>query len=101
MIGIHSMCNALVRQLIKNGRRTGDAAGVVDVLLLDVVEPRQESGTYATFEQGPHAQDASSEFFDDFAGYAVIQHHVRQELHGPQPTEWRALRVVVKEVPVT
>src|SRR6266446_1035257 len=76
MIRIDPMSNALARQLVENGRRAADPARVVDILLLDVVEPRQESRTYATFKQRPHAEDAPSELFDDLAGHAVIEYHI-------------------------
>src|SRR2546426_1787297 len=80
VIGIDSMFDALLRKLVEDRRCPANASAIVDVLFLYIVEPGQESGTYAAFKQRAHSQDSTPEFFHDFAGDAVIQNHIRQEL---------------------
>src|ERR1700691_4362913 len=101
MVGIHTMRNALLRKLIEYGGGTGNAAVVVNIFLLDIIEVGQKFRTYTALKKRSHPQDMPSKFFEDLARHAMIQDCLGQETRRFQPSKWRTGRIVIKQIPVT
>ena len=101
VVRVRAMRHTRDREPVEDRGDAADAVRLIDVALLDPVEPWEHARAHRAVEQRPEPEGPPAHFLDRLAHDTVAEDSVRQEMKPPQPAERRTLRIVVEEVPVS
>ena len=101
VVGVHPVRHAREREPVEDGRGAADAPRLVDVALLDPVEPGKQPWAHATVEERPEPEHASTQLLEGLPRHSVVQDPIGHKAEAAEPSEGRTVGIVVDEVPMS
>src|SRR5690348_5317549 len=100
MVSVNAEGKSLALELVENGGCSGNSSEIVNVAPFHPVEIRNQPRRNAAIKERTKSEKSFASFFQQFPRDAMLEDYIRQKKEVPKPAKRRALRVIVKKIPM-